>query len=66
MAKIKGVSLAGLTKRQVSAMRKHSKHHTAKHLRAMATAMRKGSTFTASHKKAMRKVGKWKKERKAE
>ncbi len=46
-----------LTKRQEDTMKKHSKHHTRKHLRAMVTAMRKGRTFTQSHKIAMKKVG---------
>ena len=55
--KVKGVSVTGLTKRQISAMKRHSKHHTRKHLRAMVTAMRKGSTFTSSHRIAMKKVG---------
>ena len=56
--KAKGVSLAGLNKRQMTAMRKHSKHHTVKRIRAMVKAMKKGRTFTQSHKSAMRKVGK--------
>lgn len=55
--KIKGVSMAGLNKRQTNAMKKHSKHHTAKHIRAMVTLMKKGSTFTQSHKAAMKKTG---------
>lgn len=55
--KIKGVDLKGLTKRQVSAMRRHSKHHTAKHLKSMVRAMKKGKTFTQSHMIAQRKVG---------
>tara|TARA_Y100000592_G_scaffold35591_1_gene56541 strand:+ start:203 stop:376 length:174 start_codon:yes stop_codon:yes gene_type:complete len=55
--KIKGVSVTGLTKRQISAMRRHARHHTAKHLRSMVRAMKKGRTFTQSHKSAMRKVG---------
>jgi len=55
--KVKGVSLNGLNKRQITAIRRHSKHHTAKHLRSMITAMRKGRTFTQSHKSAMKKVG---------
>ena len=55
--KVKGVSVAGLTKRQISAMKRHSRHHTKKQLRAMVTAMKKGSTFTNSHKRAMKKVG---------
>lgn len=55
--KVKGVSVTGLTKRQISAMKRHSAHHTRKHLRAMVTAMRKGSAFTSSHRIAMKKVG---------
>ena len=55
--KVKGVNVTGLNKRQVSAMRRHARHHTRKHLRAMVTAMRKGRTFTQSHKAAMKKVG---------
>ena len=54
---VKGVSMKGLNKRQKSAMRRHKTHHTAKHLRAMVTAMRKGETFTQSHKTAMKKAG---------
>ncbi len=50
--------MKGLNKRQKSAMRRHKTHHTAKHLRAMVRAMKKGSTFTNSHKIAMKKVGK--------
>ena len=56
--KVKGISVTGLRKRQVSAMRKHARHHTAKHLRSMVSAMRKGATFGQSHTSAMRKVGK--------
>ena len=56
--KVKGVSLTGLSKRQVAAMRRHARHHTAKHLRSMVAAMRKGAPFGQSHTSAMRKVGK--------
>ena len=55
---VKGVSTKGLTSRQASTLKKHSVHHTAKHIRAMINAMKKGATFTASHKMAQRKVGK--------
>tara|TARA_R100001510_G_C7468058_1_gene85568 strand:+ start:185 stop:394 length:210 start_codon:yes stop_codon:yes gene_type:complete len=47
-----------LTKRQVDTLKKHSKHHSKKHIGAMEKAMRGGSTFTAAHQKAQRKVGK--------
>ena len=56
--KVKGVSITGLSKRQVAAMRRHARHHTAKHLRSMVAAMRRGATFSQSHTNAMRKVGK--------
>ena len=57
MPKVKGVELTGLSKRQVTAMRRHARHHTAKHLREMVKAMRRGTTFTHSHTSAQRKVG---------
>ena len=56
--KIKGVSVSFLNTRQATAMKKHSKHHTSKHLRSMVSSMKKGKTFTESHKIAMKKVGK--------
>ena len=55
---VKGVNVSALNVRQQSAMKKHSKHHTVKHLRSMVTSMKKGKTFTQSHKIAMKKVGK--------
>ena len=55
--KVKGISLTGLSKRQMAAMRRHARHHTAKHLRSMVAAMRKGATFSQSHVSAMKKVG---------
>tara|TARA_B100000963_G_C22122072_1_gene449494 strand:+ start:250 stop:441 length:192 start_codon:yes stop_codon:yes gene_type:complete len=55
--KIKGVDVSALTSRQQEAMKKHSVHHTSKHIRAMVREMKKGASFTASHKIAM-KVGK--------
>ena len=47
-----------LTKRQETSMKRHSKHHSAKHMRYMKNLMMKGSTFTAAHKKAQKAVGK--------
>ena len=46
-----------LTQRQKDALKRHSKHHTKKHMDTMRKAMRDGSTFSAAHKMAMRKVG---------
>jgi len=47
-----------LTKRQKDTLKRHSVHHTRKHMTEMKKLMRAGKTFTASHKIAMRKVGK--------
>ena len=46
-----------LTARQKTTMKKHSKHHTSKHMKEMTRLMMGGMTFTAAHKKAMKKVG---------
>tara|TARA_R100001443_G_scaffold24201_4_gene36443 strand:- start:28793 stop:28966 length:174 start_codon:yes stop_codon:yes gene_type:complete len=55
--KIKGVKVDKLNKRQQTALKKHAKHHTKKHVSSMVRAMNKGATFTQSHKDAMKKVG---------
>lgn len=55
---VKGVPTKGLTDRQATTLKKHSVHHTKKHIKAMVDAMKKGATFTASHKMAQIKVGK--------
>jgi len=56
--KVKGVNIDSLNKRQQSALKKHSKHHTVKHIKSMVTAMKNGATFGKSHTIAMKKVGK--------
>ena len=56
--KRKPIKKKGLTKRQEASMKRHSKHHTAKHMKYMKILMMKGSTFTAAHKKAQKAVGK--------
>ena len=56
--KVKGVNVDSLNKRQQNALKRHSKHHTVKHIKSMVTAMKKGATFGKSHKMAMKKVGK--------
>ena len=58
MTKIKGVDVSSLTKRQQESMKKHSKHHTKKHMQYMYNSMRRGATFTQAHKRAMKAVGK--------
>jgi len=54
----KKVKKKELTKRQKDTLKKHSVHHTSKHMAMMRRLMREGSTFTTAHKKAMKKVGK--------
>ena len=59
MAKRKvGKKTEGLTKRQEDTMKRHSVHHTKKHMDMMRSLMIKGDTFSQAHKKAQRKVGK--------
>ena len=59
MAKRKvGKKANGLTKRQEDTMKRHSEHHTKKHMDMMRSLMIKGDTFGRAHKKVMRKVGK--------
>ena len=50
--------LMALTKRQEATLKRHSEHHTKKHMTEMRKMMRAGKTFTAAHKAAMKKVGK--------
>ena len=47
-----------LTPRQNATMKKHSVHHTAKHMANMRKSMLAGKTFSEAHKIAMKKVGK--------
>ena len=47
-----------LTPRQRKTMNSHARHHSLKHMRSMANAMRKGATFKTAHTRAMRSVGK--------
>ena len=46
-----------ITKKQKETLKKHSVHHSKKHLKEMKAAMRKGISFTKAHKTAMKKVG---------
>ena len=46
-----------LTQRQKDTLKKHSKHHSAKHMTMMKKAMKNGKTFSESHKMAQKKVG---------
>lgn len=46
-----------LTQRQTEAMKRHKKHHSAKHMAFMKKEMMNGKTFTQAHKQAIKKVG---------
>ena len=46
-----------ITAKQKLTLKKHSVHHSKKHMKEMKTAMSKGTSFTKSHKTAMKKVG---------
>tara|TARA_R100001460_G_scaffold80267_3_gene121238 strand:- start:1321 stop:1497 length:177 start_codon:yes stop_codon:yes gene_type:complete len=58
MKKIKGVDVSSLTTRQQSTMKKHSKHHTKKHIQYMVNSMKRGTSFSKAHVNAQKKVGK--------
>ena len=58
MATYKRKKKKSLTKRQIATLKRHSRHHTRKHMSAMRKAMRNGKTFTQAHRAAMRSVGK--------
>tara|TARA_Y100001938_G_scaffold30701_1_gene41715 strand:+ start:616 stop:792 length:177 start_codon:yes stop_codon:yes gene_type:complete len=47
-----------LKKRQEDAMKRHSEHHSKKHMDLMKQLMKDGKTFTEAHELAMKKVGK--------
>jgi len=49
--------LKALTKEQMNTLKKHSVHHSTKHINMMKEQMKKGMSFTRSHKMAQLKVG---------
>ena len=51
------VKKKALTKRQETAMKRLSKHHTTKHMKYMKRRMLMGDTFRQAHKKAQKQVG---------
>jgi hypothetical protein len=50
--------MANIGKKQQSALKAHSNHHTRKHMSFMRKLIKEGSTFTSAHNKAMKKVKK--------
>ena len=57
VASIKNI-IKDLKPRQQKTMRSHARHHSLKHMKSMATDMKKGRTFRQAHISAQRKVGK--------
>ena len=47
-----------LTARQQATLKRHSPHHSGKHMAEMRKAMKAGKTFGEAHKSVMKKVGK--------
>ena len=60
MVKVASISkfTKDLTPRQRKTMNRHARHHSLKHMKSMASAMKKGATFAQAHTKAMRSGGK--------
>jgi hypothetical protein len=56
--KVKGVDVSKLTTSQQKAMKKHSVHHSKKHIQFMYNSIRRGASFSKAHKNAQKKVGK--------
>tara|TARA_R100001591_G_scaffold18740_1_gene25482 strand:- start:2072 stop:2224 length:153 start_codon:yes stop_codon:yes gene_type:complete len=50
--------MKSLSKRQETTMKKHSKHHSSKHMKMMRSKMLQGMSFSEAHKLAQKKVGK--------
>jgi hypothetical protein len=56
--KCKFIDKTSLSKAKKDRLMKHSDHHSMKHIKAMVKDMKKGKTFSQSHKNAMKNVGK--------
>ena len=56
--KVKGVDVSKLSSRQQQSLKKHSVHHTKKHVQYMTNSMKRGASFTEAHKRAQKNVGK--------
>jgi len=54
----KGVKKKTLTKQQKEMMKKHSAHHTKKHMAMMTKLMKEGYCFNQAHSITMKKIGK--------
>ena len=50
--------MAKLSLSQINTLKKHSVHHSKKHMDMMKKLMREGKTFKAAHTAAQKQVGK--------
>lgn len=50
MAKVKGINIDSLNKRQQGAMKRHAKHHSKTEINKMLSLIKRGKTFLESHK----------------
>ena len=57
VASIKNI-IKDLKPRQQKTMRSHARHHSLKHMRAMARDMKKGKSFRQAHLSAQTRIGK--------
>ena len=57
---IKGISVEGLTQRQIKTLKKHSSHHSKEIFEQIIIDMRSGKTFTEAHEAAKQKESKTK------
>lgn len=57
VASIKNI-IKGFTPRQQKTMKSHARHHSLKHMKAMARDMKKGKSFRQAHLSAQKRVGK--------
>jgi hypothetical protein len=46
-----------MNQKEKNTLKKHSEHHSKKHMNEMKTAMNKGTSFDKAHKVAVKKVG---------
>ena len=51
--------MAQLSLSQIRTLKKHSEHHSKKHMDMMKKLMREGKSFKAAHTAAQKEVGKW-------
>jgi hypothetical protein len=54
----KKIKMAKLSLSQINTLKKHSVHHSKKHMDMMKKLMREGASFKSAHNKAQKQIGK--------